>query len=92
MTTITEPKARSHPSFWASVGAVIVHPVMALLAWHEPTRQRRQLLSLSDYALKDIGKSRDDVASSLSRAVWIMGEGDQPCWRASINWIGRQPR
>jgi uncharacterized protein YjiS (DUF1127 family) len=92
MTTITEPKARSNSSFWASVGATIVHAVKTLLAWHERARQRRHLLLLSDYALKDIGKSRADLASPMPRAVWTMGDGDQPYWLARINWTCRLPR
>jgi len=54
------------------------------MAWHDRVRERRQLLSLSDHALKDIGRSRTDVASSMPRPVWIMGEGDQPYWRARM--------
>jgi uncharacterized protein YjiS (DUF1127 family) len=65
------------------VGAVIVRAVMRVLAWHERARQR-QLLLMSDHALRDIGKSRDDIASSLPRALWTMGESDQPSWRATI--------
>ena len=87
MTTIAESKARTKFSYWASVGAVIVRAVMMVLAWHERARQR-QLLLMNDHALRDIGKSRDDIASSLPRALWTMGESDQPCWRATINLRG----
>ena len=85
MTTMTEPKVQSHFSSWTSVGVAIGHIVRTLMAWHDLARARRQLLSLSDRALKDIGKNRADVASSMPRAVWTMGEGDQPYWRAKIN-------
>ena len=85
MTTITEPKAQSHPSFWTSIGVAIGRIVRTLMAWHDRARERRQLLSLSDYALMDIGRSRADVASSMPRAVWTLGESDQPYWRARIN-------
>lgn len=88
MTTMAEPKAPSHSSLWASVGVAIGHIVRRLMAWHGQTCERRQLLSLSDRALKDIGRSRADVASSMPRAVWTMGEGDQPDWRARINLRG----
>src|SRR5262249_15544973 len=84
MTTISEAKARSHSSSWPSAGVAIGHIVRTLMAWHDRARGRRQLLSLSDHALKDIGRSRDDVASSMPRPVWIMGESDQPHWRARI--------
>jgi uncharacterized protein YjiS (DUF1127 family) len=56
-----------------------------LLAWHVLARERRRLLALSDYALRDIGMSREDVALSLRPVPWIMGESDQPLWRARVN-------
>ena len=46
--------------------------VMRLLVWLERARERRQLLSLSDRALQDFGKSRADAES----------EGYKPFWRA----------
>ncbi len=81
MTTITEPNARSS---WISAGAAIGRIVRTLMAWHDRARERRQLFSLDDRALNDIGKSRADLASSMPPAVWVMGEGDQPYWRARI--------
>ena len=84
MTTISEAKARSRSSSWTSAGVAIGHIVRTLTAWHDRARERRELLLLSDHALKDIGISRADVVSSMPRPVWIMGESDQPCWRASI--------
>ena len=50
------------------------HIVTALLVLPEPARLRRQLLALSDYALRDIGRDRAEVMSS----------DDQPFWRARI--------
>jgi uncharacterized protein YjiS (DUF1127 family) len=44
----------------------------ALLDWLERARQRRQLLALSDGALKDFGASRADAE----------GEASQPAWRS----------
>jgi uncharacterized protein YjiS (DUF1127 family) len=84
MTTITEPKAQSHSSSWSSVGAAISHIMRTLMAWHHRARERRQLLSLGDHALKDIGRSRADLLPSMPRAVWVIGDGDQPYWRARI--------
>jgi uncharacterized protein YjiS (DUF1127 family) len=90
MTMIAE-KGQSRSPFWIAVGTAFIHAVRMVLAWHERARQYPQLLFLSDYALKDIGKTRDDIESSvpgvvwMPGAVWIMGEDDQPCWRARIN-------
>lgn len=44
---------------------------VALLEWQERARQRRQLLALSDGALKDFGASRADAD----------GEGGKPAWQ-----------
>jgi uncharacterized protein YjiS (DUF1127 family) len=42
-----------------------------LMGWHERARQRRQLQSLSDQMLRDIGLGRADVEA----------EAAKPCWR-----------
>jgi uncharacterized protein YjiS (DUF1127 family) len=41
-----------------------------LLDWQERARQRRQLLSLGDRALKDFGANRADAASEGSKPFW----------------------
>lgn len=49
-----------------------LHSVRATLeSWFQRARQRRQLLSLSDRMLKDIGISRADAVA----------EGEKPFWR-----------
>ena len=45
--------------------------ILRLLEWQERARQRRQLLALSDGALKDFGASRADAD----------GEGSKPGWQ-----------
>jgi uncharacterized protein YjiS (DUF1127 family) len=45
--------------------------ILQLLEWQERARQRRQLLALSDGALKDFGASRADAE----------GEGSKPGWQ-----------
>ncbi|WP_027897474.1 DUF1127 domain-containing protein [Zestomonas thermotolerans] len=53
-----------------------VHPSWLKLAWrkvrrwHELAYQRRQLASLSDEMLKDIGLSRADVMQESERPFW----------------------
>lgn len=41
-----------------------------LLEWYERSRQRRQLLSLDDQLLKDIGISRADAEVEASKPFW----------------------
>lgn len=43
-----------------------------VLSWHERGRQRRQLITLSDDALRDIGITRSEA----------LGEALKPVWRA----------
>ncbi len=42
-----------------------------VLTWHERTRQRRQLQSLSDAMLHDIGLGRADVEAETSKPFWL---------------------
>jgi len=44
--------------------------LIALLEWQERARQRRQLLALSDGALKDFGASRADADGAGSKPFW----------------------
>jgi uncharacterized protein YjiS (DUF1127 family) len=41
-----------------------------LLLWHQRARDRRQLESLSDHMLRDIGLSRADVFAEASKPFW----------------------
>ncbi|UCL85178.1 DUF1127 domain-containing protein [Pseudomonas sp. HS-18] len=41
-----------------------------VLHWHELARQRRELASMSDEALKDIGLSRADIQQEVERPFW----------------------
>ena len=44
--------------------------ILQLLEWQERARQRRQLLALSDGALKDFGASRADAEDEGSKPAW----------------------
>jgi uncharacterized protein YjiS (DUF1127 family) len=44
--------------------------VTLLLVWHERARQRRQLETLSDHMLRDIGLSRADVLAEATKPFW----------------------
>jgi uncharacterized protein YjiS (DUF1127 family) len=57
---------------WAALSTAIDDVATMLFAWHERARQRRELLSLNDRELHDIGLSRADA----------VGEGDKPFWNA----------
>lgn len=55
-----------------AIGAAAERLSTTLIVWHERACRRRELLGLSDAALKDFGASRADAAR----------EGDRPFWRA----------
>jgi uncharacterized protein YjiS (DUF1127 family) len=44
--------------------------VDVLLIWRERARQRRQLRTLSDRMLRDIGLTRADVMAESSKPFW----------------------
>jgi uncharacterized protein YjiS (DUF1127 family) len=41
-----------------------------VLTWHERARQRRQLRTLNDHMLRDIGLTRADVLAESSKPFW----------------------
>ena len=66
---------QSHPSLQQLITEALVHlskMLIVLLDWLYRARERRQLLGLSDAALKDFGANRVDA----------VGEGNKPLWRA----------
>lgn len=44
--------------------------ITLLLTWQQRARDRRQLESLSDHMLRDIGLSRADVLAEASKPFW----------------------
>lgn len=64
-----------HVSFYELVTAAFARfseMLIVLIDWQYRARERRQLLGLSDGALKDFGASRTDAE----------GEGGKPFWRS----------
>jgi uncharacterized protein YjiS (DUF1127 family) len=45
--------------------------LIALQDWQARAKERRQLLGLSDAALKDFGANRADADAEGSKAMWI---------------------
>lgn len=44
--------------------------IQRVLHWHELACQRRELATMSDEALKDIGLSRADIQQEVERPFW----------------------
>ena len=57
--------ASLNPPRWTAAGTLVGELVTCLLVWFERARERRQLLSLSDRALEDFGKSRTDAETGM---------------------------
>ena len=62
--------ASLNPRRYAAAGTIVSELVTCLLVWLERARERRQLLSLSDRALQDFGKSRADAESEGNKLFW----------------------
>ena len=56
---------------WKALYAALEGAVDTILTWHERARMRRQLLTLDDRLLKDIGITRTQA----------FGEAEKPFWR-----------
>ena len=52
------------------LGALFRRLFDLLYAWHQHAQARRQLLSLSDHALKDIGISRATAEEAANERFW----------------------
>ena len=59
-------RARQRSS-WARA---VQRAVDLLLTWQQRARDRRQLQSLSDHMLRDIGLTRADVFAEASKPFW----------------------
>ncbi|MBC3419477.1 DUF1127 domain-containing protein [Pseudomonas wayambapalatensis] len=53
-----------------SLGQLLAQALQRLLRWQQLYRQRRQLASLSDDALHDLGLSRADTLQEVERPFW----------------------
>jgi uncharacterized protein YjiS (DUF1127 family) len=71
MTVLNLHMPATHRQSWLkAVDASLTRILDRLLDWRDRASQRRQLLGLSDAALRDFATSRADAA----------GEGDKPFW------------
>ena len=56
---------------WARSGLRLLERAADLvLGWQERARQRRQLETLSDHMLRDIGLTRADVLAEATKRFW----------------------
>jgi uncharacterized protein YjiS (DUF1127 family) len=62
-------RAARRPQGWSWASGV-QRLVTLLLTWQQRARDRRQLESLSDHMLRDIGLSRADVFAEASKPFW----------------------
>ncbi|HWV10397.1 MAG TPA: DUF1127 domain-containing protein [Pseudomonas sp.] len=62
--------AGAMPRQVASLGGLLRMIGRQLMRWQQLMKERRQLASLSDGALKDMGLSRADVLQESERPFW----------------------
>lgn len=50
--------------------ALAVHAVLKIITWQERVRERRQLATISDDMLRDVGLSRSQVDHEVRKPFW----------------------
>jgi uncharacterized protein YjiS (DUF1127 family) len=73
MSTLNERLLHERPSVATggrTFGALAMRAMMAIVAWADRSRERRQLQELDDRLLKDIGISRGDVERECAKPFW----------------------
>ena len=73
--TAIDTSAAPGKNHWGEYGlattiATASEMLITLFDWQQAVRQRRQLLGLSDSALKDFGASRADAENEGSKPFW----------------------
>lgn len=55
---------------WKLISSDLVKASDAFASWHERAKQRRELMSLSDTMLKDIGVTRAQARGEFEKPFW----------------------
>jgi len=58
-----------HPNHW-SIADCLISSVGMVGIWRQRLRQRKQLASLDDRLLRDVGLTRADVARETAKPFW----------------------
>jgi uncharacterized protein YjiS (DUF1127 family) len=66
----TTPSKRLRPPTPAATRTPLARVADLILTWLQRSAERRQLHSLSDHMLKDMGLSRADVERETSKRYW----------------------
>lgn len=61
---------RDVKSLWIAFQLWLISAFSMILAWMERARERRQLVSLNDTMLKDLGISRADAEREYPKPYW----------------------
>lgn len=69
-TYVTRAIPSSGPSLLKAGVSVIQRVLDTLLTWQERERQRRQLMTLDNRILSDMGRSRSDAVAEYSKPFW----------------------
>jgi len=61
---------RPETGFGGAIRVVVTRSIGLVLTWQQRARERRQLASMDDYGLKDIGLTRVDILREADKPFW----------------------
>ncbi|MCW8945121.1 MAG: DUF1127 domain-containing protein [Sedimenticola sp.] len=70
ISAATGERKRSLSSRFGLAQAALIRFSVKVYHWHRVSKQRYELMALSDHMLKDIGISRADAEGEASRPFW----------------------
>lgn len=70
MVTISSLRTPIRVLSAASTGRLAASAFDLVASWLQRSRERRQLQTLDDYALSDLGLSRDQVTREIEKRFW----------------------
>ena len=68
MVSLIHPRVERAPV--GSLGRMAVRLRRSLRAWRERARQRREFAALTERDLRDIGRTRAEIADALAKPFW----------------------
>jgi len=70
MGTISPPRTHARPLSASPSRGLLAQLAELVIAWRQRARERRQLETLDDHALADLGLSRADVMREIEKRFW----------------------
>ncbi len=71
MSTMTIGSTTARPTIWSRIIWCLTFLRETVLAWHKRLNSRRELASLDEATLRDIGMSRSAMKDEVSKPFWM---------------------